>query len=91
MPSRTSRPFARPSQSNDVLLHRARAAHSLNRLSDAESLYRKYLAIKPDDADALRNLGAIGLQMGQAEAAIGLIGGPWRLIIRLRTPNVIWG
>ena len=73
MPSRTSRPFARPSLSNDVLLHRARTAHSLNRLSDAERLYRKYLAIKPDDADALRNLGAIGLQMGQAEAAIGLL------------------
>ena len=73
MPSRTSRPFARPSQSNDVLLHRALTAHSLNRLSDAERLYREYLAINPHDADALRNLGAIGLQMGQAEAAIGLL------------------
>ena len=69
MPSRTSRPFARQSLSNDVLLRRARTAHSLNRLSDAERLYREYLAIKPDDADALRNLGAIGLQMGEAEAA----------------------
>ena len=73
MPSRTSRPFASPSLSNDNLLHRARTAHSLNRLSDAERLYRKYLAIKPDDADALLSLGAIGLQIGQAEAAIGLL------------------
>ena len=73
MPSRTSRPFASPSLLTDNLLHRARTAHSLNRLSDAQRLYRKYIAIKPDDADALRNLGAIGLQMGEAEAAIGLL------------------
>ena len=73
MPSRISRPFTRPSQSHDFLLERAHAAYSSNRLSDAERLYRKFLAIKPDDADALRNLGAIELQMGQAEAAIGLI------------------
>ena len=73
MPNRIARPFAPPNTSHAVLLERACAAHSANRLSDAEQLYRKCLAINPDDAHALRNLGVIGLQMGRAEAAIGLI------------------
>ena len=73
MPDRISRSFALPKSSHAVLLERACAAHSANMLSEAQQLYRRYLAFKPDDAQALHNLGVVGLQMGQAEVAIGLI------------------
>ena len=73
MSDRTPLPSAPPNASCTVLLERACTAHSAKRLSEAEQLYREYLAIKPDDAKALHNLGVVGLQMGQVEAAISLI------------------
>jgi predicted O-linked N-acetylglucosamine transferase (SPINDLY family) len=57
----------------EAVLAQARSLHTAGRLGEAEKLYRRILAIRPDHAEALHLLGILALQAGQAEAAIDLI------------------
>ncbi len=47
--------------------------HRSGRLSQAETCYKKILAIKPDHADALQHWGVIAYQTGNYDSAIDLI------------------
>jgi tetratricopeptide (TPR) repeat protein len=49
------------------------AQHQAGALADAERQYRQILALFPDHADSLHNLGLIALQHGNAAAAVDLI------------------
>jgi tetratricopeptide (TPR) repeat protein len=55
------------------LLREAMAAHQAGRLNEAEALYRRLLAARPEEPDALHFLGVIEHQRGRSEAAIELI------------------
>lgn len=48
--------------------------HQAGRLPQAETIYRRVLAIQPNHADALHLLGALALRVGQAQVALELIG-----------------
>ena len=48
--------------------------HRAGRLSDAEAIYRKILAVEPQNPDALHLLGYIAYQVGKYDPAIELIG-----------------
>ncbi len=54
------------------ILADALAAHGNGDLNKAETLYRRVLALEPANAEALHNLGAVGLQSGHPAAAAGL-------------------
>lgn len=47
--------------------------HREGRLAEAETLYRRVLALDPKRADALHRLGLIAYQSGHADAAIGYL------------------
>ena len=49
------------------------AHHRAGRLDRAEALYRKVLAAKPDDSDALHLLGVLAYQCGELTPALQLI------------------
>ncbi len=49
------------------------AQHQAGALADAERQYRQILALFPDHADSLHNLGLIALQHGNAAGAVDLI------------------
>ena len=51
------------------ILTEALAAHGNGDLTEAESLYRRVLALEPGNAEALHNLGVVGLQSGYPAAA----------------------
>ena len=63
----------RESRPGSELLARALQAHQAGHPRDAESLYRQFLVIEPDHADATHLLGLIAHQLGRHEAAIELI------------------
>ncbi|MBI1208403.1 MAG: tetratricopeptide repeat protein [Azospirillum sp.] len=48
--------------------------HQAGRLAEAETLYRRILAVEPDHAEALHLLGVVHHQQGDAGGAIALIG-----------------
>lgn len=54
-------------------LQRAIAAHQNGNLTGAEAGYRKILARRPDDPDALHFFGLLRHQQGQSEAGIDII------------------
>ena len=54
------------------ILADALAAHGNGDLNRAETLYRRVLVLEPTNAEALHNLGAVGLQSGHPAAAAGL-------------------
>jgi len=49
------------------------AHHQAGRLTEAESIYRQILSVRPDHAEALNLLGAIAGQRGRVDSAIELI------------------
>jgi tetratricopeptide (TPR) repeat protein len=51
---------------------RARRAHADGALAKAERLYNEWLALDPDDFDALHGLGQIHFQRGRLDAALAL-------------------
>jgi len=51
----------------------AMAHHRAGRLAEADSLYRKALAVDPDDSDALQLLGVVQHQTGDSAKAVELI------------------
>ena len=55
------------------LLERAREFMNQGRLDHAESLYREVLALEPDHAGALQNLGLIAYKTGHVAAAVTLM------------------
>ena len=55
-----------------IILADALAAHGNGDLNEAEGLYRRVLAQEPANAEALHNLGVVGLQSGHPAAAAGL-------------------
>lgn len=63
-------------QSQDIrqLLATAIAHHQAGRIDEAEPLYRRILAIMPQQVDSLHLLGVIANQRGDYEAGIKLIG-----------------
>ncbi|MBK8741205.1 MAG: tetratricopeptide repeat protein [Betaproteobacteria bacterium] len=56
-----------------VLLHRARAAFDRNDLSEAEAIYRKVLARRPDDPVATGYLGVIATKQRRFDEAAPLL------------------
>lgn len=52
---------------------RAIRHHQAGQLAEAEALYRHVLAANPRHADSLHGVGAIALQVGQAEAALSYV------------------
>ena len=52
---------------------RALAAHRSGRLEQARALYQEILEVRPDDPDALHQLGVIAVQSGDASGGIELI------------------
>jgi tetratricopeptide (TPR) repeat protein len=67
------------------LLAKAIALHRQGLLSEAEPLYRRALAAKPSEFDALHMLGVIALQQGRNAEALDLI----RRALAVR-PNSVW-
>jgi tetratricopeptide (TPR) repeat protein len=67
------------------LLATAIALHRQGLLSEAEPLYRRVLATRPDQFDALHMLGVIALQEGRHTEALALI----RRALAVR-PNSVW-
>jgi len=61
------------SASDDGILLRAVALHQAGQLQQAEPLYRKALACRPDHPDALHLLGVLNGQLGRLDEAIELI------------------
>jgi Flp pilus assembly protein TadD len=61
------------SQSPQEFVALALAHHGAGRIGEAESLYRKALAVDPENFDALHMLGVVNLQAGQAAGAVALI------------------
>ena len=55
------------------LLDTAYRHHQSGQLAEAERLYRSILASDPNNATALQLLGVLANQVGQPEAAVGLI------------------
>jgi tetratricopeptide (TPR) repeat protein/SAM-dependent methyltransferase len=60
-------------RSIDKLFSAAVALHQKGAIADAERHYRDLLALAPDHADALHNLGLIALSQGDASSAVDLI------------------
>ncbi|MEI9889814.1 MAG: tetratricopeptide repeat protein [Caulobacteraceae bacterium] len=56
-----------------ALIDRAVQAHQAGRLEEAEALYGQVLAQRPDEPNALGNLGLIRLHRGDLEAGVQLI------------------
>ena len=54
------------------ILTEALAAHGNGDLTEAETLYRRVLALEPGNTEALHNLGVVGLQGGHPAAAADL-------------------
>ena len=54
------------------ILTEALAAHGNGDLTEAETLYRRVLALEPGNTEALHNLGVVGLQSGHPAAAADL-------------------
>lgn len=59
-----------PSTGNREKLQRALAHHRQGQFAEAEALYRKILAKRPNDVDANYHLGMMALQFGHAAAAL---------------------
>jgi protein O-GlcNAc transferase len=57
----------------DQLLETAKDHHRAGRYADADPLYRRYLAMKPDSAEAAHLLGYLTFEMGKTEAGVELI------------------
>jgi tetratricopeptide (TPR) repeat protein len=55
-----------------AILTDALAAHGRGNLASAEELYRRVLALQPENVEAMHNLGAVGLQSGHPAAAADL-------------------
>jgi tetratricopeptide (TPR) repeat protein len=56
----------------DALIAAAMAHHRAGRLTQAEEAYRAVLAVRPDHAGALHNLGVIVAESGRTDEAIAL-------------------
>jgi tetratricopeptide (TPR) repeat protein len=56
------------------LLDAATAHHRAGRLREAQAAYQQVLSREPDNPDALGRLGALALQVGRADVAVGLLG-----------------
>jgi predicted O-linked N-acetylglucosamine transferase (SPINDLY family) len=54
-------------------LHAAASAHNARRFAEAESIYRRILAVQPQNADALHLLGVLAGQCGHPAEAVRLI------------------
>jgi protein O-GlcNAc transferase len=52
------------------LMDMAVQAHQAGKLGEAESLYRQFIAIRPEIPDALNNLGNVLMQLGRYDEAI---------------------
>lgn len=70
----TRSPPGSGSEHPDDLAKRGRELHGAGRLREAEALYRRALALRPDHPVALHFLGVLALQTGHAEAAAVLVG-----------------
>jgi len=57
-----------------ALLGAARKLHQAGRLAEAETWYRRFLGVRPDDADALDSFGALAQQTGRHDLAAALFG-----------------
>src|SRR5579872_6671545 len=57
-----------------ALLGAARKLHQAGRLAEAETWYRRFLGVRPDDADALNAFGALAQQTGRHDLAVALFG-----------------
>jgi predicted TPR repeat methyltransferase len=55
------------------LVHEAVAAHQARRFAEARTLYKKALACRPDDPDALHFFGVLRHDLGESAAAVELI------------------
>lgn len=62
-----------PSETSE-LFNQAARLHEAGRLTEAESLYRRILALESGHADALHLLGVVAYQTGRKELAADLIG-----------------
>lgn len=60
-------------EGREVLLTLGRQLHEEGRLESADRYYVQALQADPDDAEALRLRGALALQIGNHEAAVGLL------------------
>jgi protein O-GlcNAc transferase len=58
----------------DQLLETAKDHHKARRFAEAEPLYRRYLAMKPDSHEAAHLLGYMVFEAGRPEPALELIG-----------------
>ena len=56
----------------DALYNLARIRHSQKRWTDAETLYREYLGVAPNDPEVLASLGSVLNQMGHRDSAYAL-------------------
>lgn len=59
-----------PTDTDETLLQQAFDAHRRADFAEADRLYRAVVAIKPDEARALANLGGLSLQHGDAVQAL---------------------
>ena len=66
-------PLAGAPPSTAAMLNQALALHQAGRPKDAQGLYRKILAHRPDDADALGYSGLAAYQLGKPDEAIRLL------------------
>ncbi|MGA3068122.1 MAG: tetratricopeptide repeat protein [Tepidisphaeraceae bacterium] len=57
----------------DKLLESAKEHHKAGRRADAEPLYRRYLSMKPDSAEAAHLLGYLTFETGNPEVGLELI------------------
>ena len=56
----------------DALYNLARIRHGQKRWTDAETLYREYLGVVPNDPEVLASLGSVLNQMGHRDSAYAL-------------------
>jgi tetratricopeptide (TPR) repeat protein len=56
----------------DALFNLARIQHSQGHLAEAEATYREYLALYPNDSEALGSVASVLLQTGRRDSAIAI-------------------
>jgi tetratricopeptide (TPR) repeat protein len=56
----------------DALFNLARIQHSQRRWPEAEAVYREYLTVAPNDADAMAGLGSVLMAAGQRDSGFAL-------------------